>query len=79
MKSAKVIWKQLPKGEPIQCGDMWARFDPNTPEKQSGHDYNLQMQAVHNDYYGTPAYEKQYDEGCLWRPVGIAKTETLMA
>lgn len=80
MKSAKVIWKQLVKGEPIQCGDMWARYDPNTPEKQTeGHDYNLQMQAIHTCYHGKPAYESQHDVGTIWRPVGIAKTETVMA
>ncbi len=75
----KVIWRNLVKGELLQCGDMWSSHDPNTPERQSSIDnYNLQMQAVHTTYYGTPAYEKQYDNGSLWRPTGISKNETSM-
>lgn len=82
MKTSKVIWKQLVKGEPIQFGDMFSRNDPNTPEKQSGHDYNLQMQAVHNDHYGEPAYATQYDEPnflYFWKIWGVGLLGSILS
>lgn len=75
MKTSKVIWKQLKRGDLMQCGDMFSSFDPNTPEKQSGDSYNLQMQAIHICYYGKPAYDSQFSEGTLWRPVGVESVE----
>jgi hypothetical protein len=51
---------------------MWASNDPNQPERQAGdYDYNLQMQAVHNGYYGTPAKKIGIGNGGFWRPVGL--------
>lgn len=78
IKTSKVIWKKLASDDLIQCGDMISRNDPNTPEKQTGNDYNLQMQAVHVDCHGRSVYQtSSCDESCLWRPVGIVKTETI--
>ncbi len=66
----KVAWKRL-KDEPAGPGDFWASNDPNQLERQADNNYNLQMQAVHNSYYGTPAGKIGINSGGFWRPIGL--------
>ncbi len=78
-KFQKVKWIKL-DNEPVGTGDFWASYDPNTPERQGGKPigdepiyfrYNLQMQPVHNVYYGVPANKIGISNGAFWRPVGL--------
>jgi hypothetical protein len=61
--------------EPLQCGDMWASVNPNTPERQGESEYNLQMKAVHPTSYGKRPSDNDpavnIGNGGYWRPVGI--------
>lgn len=73
----RVHWEPLIT-EPLQCGDMWASHDPNTPEQQTGGGkYNLQMQAVSVDAYGLAPnsgdVRTNLGNGSYWRPVGIMR------
>lgn len=76
-KGFRVVWEQV-TDKPLQCGDMWASRDPNTPGRQGGNDYNLQMQAVHTDAYGIAPCENNphvnLGNGAYWRPIGLKKT-----
>lgn len=72
----RVQWRELGLDEPLQCGDMWASTDPNTPEKQTGGGgYNLQMQAVNTKCYGSSRNSDNdstnLGNGSHWRPIGI--------
>lgn len=70
----RVQYQQL-KNEPLQCGDMWASHNPNTPERQGEDSYNLQMQAVHQTAYGKRPCDNDpavnLGNGAYWRPIGI--------
>src|SRR3954468_9221221 len=69
----KVQWVRL-KTETLGPGDMWASTDPNTPERQGKTNYNLQMQAVHPQFYGKPP-GANCGNGWHWRPVSIVECE----
>lgn len=73
-KYRKVQWQKLHEEE-VGPGDFWASHntDPNTPEHQAENAYNLQMQAVHPNKYGTRAKDIPRGNGDYWRPVGITE------
>ena len=68
----KVRWVKL-HDEKVGPGDFWAsnNHNPNEPERQGEDVYNLQMQAIHPNNYGTPAKNVPRGNGDYWRPVGI--------
>lgn len=80
MTTTQTIWRQLTADDKLQCGDFWASEDPNTPEKQTGEGYNLQMQAVSTSAYGDRPQDRAVPT-CggrgYWRPVGFRKIDSV--
>jgi hypothetical protein len=68
----KVVWLKL-TNEKLGPGDMWAKMNPNTPERQAEGNYNLQMQAVHPTQYGK-APGDNCNNGWHWRPVRVIES-----
>lgn len=68
----RIKWIKL-EDEPVGPGDFWVSHntDPNTPERQSESDFNLQLQAINPSHYGTPAKDIPRNTGDYWRPVGL--------
>jgi hypothetical protein len=76
----KVVWRKLSESDLLQLGDFFSSHDPNTPERQGETGYNLQMQAVHPSEFGLFSKETECQSGRgHYRPIGISKTEIIMA
>ena len=74
INTQKVVWREIVT-EPLQCGDFWASYNPNTPEKQGNPNYNLQMQAITPQAYGIVPNSgnpvTNLGNGAYWRPVAV--------
>ena len=80
MTTTQTIWRKLTSDDTLRCGDFFSEEDPNTPEKQTGEGYNLQMQAVSTKHWGmnpSGSYAKPLGNRGYWRPVGFRKVESV--